>query len=211
MKMVKQGTKPGTNHRAACLAALLALSLSGSCSLFKALEPAPPVLQEDFSRLDPKAFPEKIRQLEEISQNDKRISVRTRALFCLALANMHYRNPSPDYAKAEYYLERYIAIDPKRNGLDELVAWKSVLHALDSSLQECAKLEKSYAQLNQQYDRANRNRESLARKVNDLGQMIENQKKEIQSLKETIKELDAVQQEIEKKRKAIKKSSSPPS
>ena len=79
--------------------------------------------------------------------------------------------------------------------IDEKVAWKSVVKALDDSLREREKLVKSSAQLKQQYDRSN---EALAK-------VVENQKREIESLKQTIKELDAVQQEIEKKRKAIKK------
>jgi len=171
---------------------------SGCCSLFRAHGPAPPLLREDFSLLNPKDFPMKIKQLEEVSQKHKSMSVRTRALFYIALAHMHYRNPSPDYSKAVQYLDKYIALDSDNKDIDEIVAWKSTLRTLDSSLQEYKKLERSYAQLKQQYDLANK-------KINDLGQEIENQKKEIERLKEIIKKLDAVEQEIEKKKKGIKK------
>ena len=140
----------------------------------------------------------KIKQLEEVSQKHKSMFVRTRALFYIALAHMHYRNPSPDYSKAVQYLDKYIALESDNKDIDEIVAWKSTLRTLDSSLQEYKKLERSYAQLKQQYDRANK-------KINDLGQEIENQKKEIERLKEIIKKLDAVEQEIEKKKKGIKK------
>jgi predicted nuclease with TOPRIM domain len=111
---------------------------------------------------------------------------------------MHYKNPSPDYSKAVQYLDKYIALESNRQDIDELVAWKSVVQTLDSSLREHEKLERSYAQLKQQYDRANKGRELLIKEM-------ESQKKEIEKLKQTIKELDSVQQEIEKKRKGIKK------
>ncbi len=183
----------------------IVLLSSGCCSLFRAGGHAPSVLREDFSILDPEDFPEKIKQLEEISQNHESMAVRNRALFYIALAHMHYKNPSPDYSKSVQYLDKYIALESDNKDIDETAAWKSILHTLDSSLQEYEKLESSYAQLKQQYERANKNRESLNKKINDLGQVIENQKKEIESLKETIKKLDAVQQEIEKKKKGIKK------
>jgi len=166
---------------------------------------APAVFREDFSLLDPKDFPEKIKQLEEISQNHKSMSVRTRALFYIALAHVHYNNPSPDYSKAVNYLDNYIALESANKDIDEIVAWKSTLHTLDSSLREHKKLEESYAQLKQEYERGNKNRELLNKRINDLGQMIENQKKEIKSLQETIKQLDTVQREIEKKKKGIRK------
>ena len=133
------------------------------------------------------------------------MSIRTRALFFIALAHMHYKNPSPDYPKAVQYLDRYIALKSDKKDIDEIVAWKYTLQALDSSLREQDQLEKSYAQLKQQYDRTSRNTESLDKKISDLGQVIERQKKEIENLKETIKKLDTVQQEIEKKRRGIKK------
>ena len=178
---------------------------SGCCSLFRALGLAPPVFREDFSLLNPEDFPEKIKQLEEISQNHKNMYVRTRALFYIALAHLHYNNPSPDYSKALKYLDEFIALDSDNKDIDEIVAWRSNLLTLYSSLQEYEKLEKSYAQLKQEYESANKNKSFLNKQINDLSQMIEKQKKEIGSLEETIKKLDAVQQEIEKKKKRIKK------
>jgi predicted nucleic acid-binding Zn-ribbon protein len=133
------------------------------------------------------------------------MSVRTRALFYIALAYMHYNNPSPEYSKAVEYLDKYIALESNNKDIDEIVAWKSTVHTLDGSLREYEKLKRSYAQLKQEYESANKNREFLNKKINDLGQVIENQKKEIESLKETIKKLDAVEREIEKKKKGIKK------
>jgi len=171
---------------------------SGRCSLFRAKAPAAPPFRVNFSLLEPKDFPEKIKQLEEISQTDPSVSVRTQALFYIALAHMHYRNPSPDYSQAVQYLDKYIAAESTNEDIDEIVAWKSIVQGLSSSLREYEKLEKSYAQLKQQYDRANK-------KINELGQVIEKQKKEIESLNATIKKLDAVEQEIEKKKKGIKK------
>jgi len=178
---------------------------SGCCSLFRALGLAPPVFREDFSMLDPEDFPEKIEQLEDISQNHKSMSVRTRALFYIALAHMHYNNPSPDYSEALKYLDEYITLDSSNKDIDEIVAWKSTLHALDSSIQEYEKLEKSYAQMKQEYESTNKNRKDLNNQINALSQIIEKQKKEIGSLQETIKKLDAVHQEIEKKKRRIKK------
>jgi chromosome segregation ATPase len=197
--------KPGAIYQVIFFIIVAALSSSGGCSLFRAHGSSPPVLREDFSHLAPEDFPAKINQLEEISQNNESMSVRSRAIFYIALAYMHYNNPSPDYSKAAQYLDKYIALESANQDIDEIVAWKFALQALDRSLREYEKLEKSYAQLKQQYDRANKNRESLNKKINDLGQEIENQKKEIASLKETIKKLDAVQQEIEKKKRGIKK------
>jgi DNA repair exonuclease SbcCD ATPase subunit len=185
---------------------LMAVVLSsGCCSLFRALGLSPPVFREDFSMLDPQDFPEKIKQLEEISLNHKSVSVRTRALFYIALAYMHYNNPSPDYPKALKYLDEYIVLDSDNKDIDEIVAWKSTLHSLDSSFHEYEKLEKSYAQLKQEYESTNKNRKSLNSQINKLTQMIEKQKKEIESLKGTIKKLDAVHREIEKKKRRIKK------
>ena len=179
--------------------------LAGCCSLFRAQGLSPTVLREDLSKLDPKGFPGKIKQLEEISQNDKSMSVRARALFYIALAHMHYNNPSPDYANAVNYLDKYIALESGNKDIDEIVAWKSTLHVLDSSLLEYKRLEGNYAQLKKEYERANKNKELLNKKIFDLGQVIDNQKKEIDILKETIRKLDSVQQEIEKKRRGIKK------
>jgi outer membrane protein assembly factor BamD (BamD/ComL family) len=196
--MQEKGMKLGAIQHVGFLVIMVAVLSSGSCSLFRTHGPSPPVLLEDFSLLRPEDFPEKIKQLEAISQNDKSQSVRTRALFYIALAHMHYKNPSPDYSKAVQYLDKYIALESNRQDIDELVAWKSVVQTLDSSLREHEKLERSYAQLKQQYDRANKGRELLIKEM-------ESQKKEIEKLKQTIKELDSVQQEIEKKRKGIKK------
>jgi len=190
--------KPGAVRQVLFPVVIGVLLSSGGCSLFSAKEPAPPPFREDFSLLNPQDFPDKIKLLEEISQNHKDMSVRTRALFYIALAHMHYKNPSPDYSKAVQYLEKYIATQSDNKDRDELVAWKSTVQALDSALRENEKLEKSYAELKQQYEGVNK-------KIRDLGQVIEKQKKEIDGLKETIKKLDAVEQEIEKKKKGIKK------
>lgn len=195
---LKREMKPGAINQLIFFVIIVVLLSSGCCSLFRAHGLAPPVFREDFSLLDPKDFPEKIKQLEEISLNHKSMSVRTRALFYIALAHTHYNNPSPDYSKAVTYLDKYIALASDNKDIDEIVAWKFALHTLDSSLREYEKLQKSYAQLKQEYERANKNRDSL-------NKVIENQKKEIESLKETIKKLDVVQQEIEKKKKGIKK------
>jgi hypothetical protein len=176
---------------------------SGCCSFFRALGLGPSVFREDFSLLDPEDFPGKIKQLEEISQNHKSMSVRTRAHFYVALACLHYNNPSPDYAKALAYLQEYIVLDSDNKDIDGIVVWKSTLQTLSSSLLEYEKLERSYAQLKQEYESANKNRGFLNKQINDLNQMIEKQKKEIGSLQETIKKLDAIQQEIEKKKKKI--------
>jgi len=178
---------------------------SGCCSLFRALGLAPPVFREDFSLLAPEDFPEKIKQLEEIAQSHKSEHVRTRAVFYIALAHMHYNNPSPDYSKALKYLDEYIALDSDNKDIDEIVAWKSTLLTLDSSLREYDKLERDYAQLKQEYESANKSankdRELLNKQINDLGQMIEKQKKEISGLQEILRKLDAVHREIEKKKR----------
>ena len=184
---------------------MVVLLSSGCCSFFRALGLAPPIFKEDFSQLNPEDFPGKIKQLEDISQNHKNISVRIRAHFYIAIAHMHYNNPSPDYPLALEYLEEYIVLDSDNKDIDEIVAWKSTLQALDSSLQEYEKLERSYAKLKKEYNSANKNRGTLNKQISDLNQMIEKQKKEIGSLEETIRKLDAVQQEIEKKKKKIKK------
>jgi tetratricopeptide (TPR) repeat protein len=196
--MLNGKMKPRAIEKVLFLAIIGVLLSSGRCSLFRAKGPAAPPFRENFSLLEPKDFPEKIKQLEEISQTDPSMAVRTRALFYIALAHMHYKNPSPDYSQAVQYLDKYIAADSADEDIDEIVAWKSIVQALAGSLREYEKLEKSYAQLKQQNDRANK-------KINDLGQVIEKQKKEIESLNATLKKLDAVEQEIEKKKKGIKK------
>lgn len=183
------------------LVIMAVLLSSGRCSLFRALGLAPPVFREDFSLLAPEDFHGKIKQLEEIAQSHKSEHVRTRAVFYIALAHMHYNNPSPDYSKALKYLDEYIALDSDNKDIDEIVAWKSTVLTLDSSLREYEKLERDYAQLKQEYKSANKNRELLNKQINDLGQMIEKQKKEISGLQEIIKKLDAVHREIEKKKR----------
>lgn len=183
------------------LAILAVLLCSTRCSMFRALGLAPPEFREDFSLLDPDDFPERIAQLEEIAQTHKNKRVRTRAVFYIALAHMHYNNPSPDYGKAISYLDAYIVLDSENKDIDEIVAWKSVLLILDSSLKEYEKLEGAYAQLKKDYENANKDKASLNKQINDLGQRIEKQKKEISSLEEIIKKLDAVHREIEKKKK----------
>ena len=190
--------KPGLAAQALSLAVIAVLISSGGCSLFRTQGPVPSLLQEDLSLVRPEDFPAKIKELENTSLHGPNPSVRTRALFYLALAHMHYKNPAPDYAKAAQYLDHYIGLESARKDIDEKVAWKSVVKALDDSLREREKLVKSSAQMKQQYDRSNKNAEALAK-------VVENQKREIESLKQTIRELDAVQQEIEKKRKGIKK------
>ena len=184
---------------------MVVLLSSGCCSVFRALGLAPPVFREDFSQLLPEEFPEKIKQLEEISQSHKSDFVRTRALFYIALAHMHYNNPSPDYSEALKYLDEYIALDSENIEIDEVVAWKSTLQTLASSLREYEKLEQSYAQLKQKYENMNKDKASLSKQVNDLSTMIEKQKEEIKNLEETINKLDVLQREIEKKKKKIKK------
>jgi DNA repair exonuclease SbcCD ATPase subunit len=205
MKWSIRKMKQRPSNHAIFLVIIAVMLSSGSCSLFRALGLAPPVFREDFSRLDPEDFPEKIRQLEEISQNHKSMSVRTRALYYIALAHLHYNNPSPDYSRAFKYLDEYIALDSENKDLDELLAWKSILHTLESSFREYEKMERSYEQLKQEYESANKNRRALNKQIKDLANMIENQKKEIGDLQLTIKKLDAVHQEIEKKKKRIKK------
>ena len=187
------------------LVVMAVLLSSGSCSLFRALGLAPPVFKEDFSQLDPEDFPAKIKELEDISQNHKNISVRTRAFFYIALAHLHYNNPSPDYATALEYLDEYIARDSENKDMDEIVAWRAALFALESSLREYEKLEQSYIQLKQKYESANRNKAALNKQIQDLASVIEKQKIEIGNLQATIKKLDAVHQEIEKKKRRIKK------
>jgi len=202
--MINEDKRPRAPFQAIVLTLVVALLSSGNCSLFRSQGP-PPALREDFSQLPPGDFPAKIKQLEDLSQNDKSPAVRARATFYIALAYMHYNNPAPDYAKAGQYLDTYIGLKPKGQDIDEIVAWKSIVTSLDRALREYEKLEKSYAQLKQQFDSSNKNRDLLAKRVNELGLVIANQKKEMESLKETIKKLDTVQQEIEKKRKGIKK------
>jgi hypothetical protein len=203
--MLKQGKTPGPTPCAAYLILMGTLISSFSCSLSGRHGRFQPPLQEDFSLLAPEGFPPKIKQLEDISQNEANAAVRNRALFYLGLAHMHYRNPSPDYPKAIQYLDKYIALEPDKKDIDEIVAWKRTLQALDGALREHEKLAQSFAQLKQQHDRASEDRASRDKKIGELGQVIERQKKELDSLKETIHKLDTVQQEIEKKKRGIKK------
>jgi DNA repair exonuclease SbcCD ATPase subunit len=171
----------------------------------------PPVFREDFARLGPDEFSGKIKELEEISQNHKREYVRNRALYYIALAHLHYNNPSPDYSKALHYLDEYIAVDTENLDIDEIAVWKSTLNTLVDSLKEYEKLEGSYAQLKQELQGTNKNNESLNSKVKKLESAIEKQKQEIKNLgatiknlEETIQKLDVIQREIEKKKKKIK-------
>jgi outer membrane protein assembly factor BamD (BamD/ComL family) len=203
--MLKQGKRPRATPCAAYLILMGALISSFSCSLLGRQGRSHPLLQEDFSLLAPEEFPPKIKQLEDISQNEANASLRARALFYLALAHMHYRNPSPDYPKAVQYLDTYIALEPDKKDIDEIVAWKRTLEALDGALREHEKLAESFARLKQQHDRASKDRASLDKKISDLSAVIERQKKDLASLKETILKLDTVQQEIEKKKRGIKK------
>lgn len=177
----------------------------GGCSFFRSLGLAPPEFREDFSLVSPEDFPEKLRQLEDISQNHKNMSVRTRAFFYIALGHMHYNNPSPDYSLAQEYLDEYIKRDSENKDIDEIVAWKSILLVLEGSIQKYRELEKDYAQLKQEYEAADKNKASLNKQLKELAQVIERQKKEIGGLQETIKKLDALHQEIEKKRRSIKR------
>jgi len=183
------------------LVIMAVLLCSARCSMFRALGLAQPDFREDFSLLGPNDFPEKIKQLEEIAQTHKREHVRARAIFYIALAHMHYNNPSPDYGKALSYMDAYIVLDSDNKDIDEIVAWKSVLLILDSSLQEYEKLERAYAQLTQEYENANKDKGLLNKQISELNRTIENQKKKISSLEEIIKKLDAVHREIEKKKK----------
>jgi DNA repair exonuclease SbcCD ATPase subunit len=197
--------KPRAVNKVIFILMMAVLLSSGSCSLFRALGLAPPVFREDFSLLAPEDFPEKIAQLEEIAQSHKSEQVRTRAVFYIAIAHLHYNNPLPNYSKALKYLDEYITLDSANKDIDEIVAWKSTLLTLESCLLEYEKLERDYTQLKQEYESANQNakkeRESLNKQITDLKQMIEKQKKEISSLQEIIKKLDAVHREIEKKKR----------
>jgi DNA repair exonuclease SbcCD ATPase subunit len=200
--------KPRTVSPVLFLVIMAVLLCSARCSMFRALGLAQPDFREDFSLLGPDDFPEKIEQLEEIAQTHKREHVRARAVFYIALAHMHYNNPSPDYGKALSYMDAYIVLDSDNKDIDEIVAWKSVLLILDTSLREYEKLERDYAQLQKDYahlkkdyENVSKDRESLNQQIIDLGQRIEKQKKEISSLEEIIKKLDAVHREIEKKKK----------
>jgi hypothetical protein len=180
------------------------LLISPGCSLFNSKEFIPPDFREDFSLLDPGEFPEKIKELEEISQYHKSYTVRTRAMYYLAMAHLHYNNPSRDYSRALDYLDKYIAVDMKNQDIDEIVAWKSTLLILVGALEEVEKLEESYARLKHDLQGASKNRELLNHKVKELEGVIVKQKQEIRDLEETIKKLDVVQREIEKKKKKIK-------
>ncbi len=197
--------KRGSVNQVIFLVVMAVLLSSGRCSLFQALGLAQPVFREDLSLLAPEDFPEKIKQLEAIAQSHKSEQVRTRAVYYIALAHLHYNNPSPDYSRALKYLDRYIALDSDNKDIDEIAAWKSALLTLESCLMDYEKLEQDYTRLKQEYESetksANKDRELLNKKINDLGQMIEKQKKEINSLQEIIKKLDAVHREIEKKKR----------
>lgn len=191
----------GTGNKVVFLIIIVIVLGSVRCSMFRSLGLARPVFREDFSQLDPSDFPAKIEELEGIARAHKNEHVRTRALFYIALAYLHYNNPSPDYSMAIRYMDEYIERDADNQDIDEIMAWKSTLLILDNSLHEHEKLEKEYARLKQQYESTVKKGESLNTEIDNLGQLIEKQKKEISSLKEIIKKLDALHREIEKKKK----------
>jgi hypothetical protein len=182
---------------------IMGLFLAG-CSLFKNPVVIPPIFQEDFSNFDPEEFPEKIRQLEDIAQNHESMSIRTEAHFYIALAHIHYRNPSPDYSAAIKNLDEYIALNPENERIDEIVIWISVLRDLDDSIREYNELEKKYELLKQENVRANKDRKYLSQEKEELSKSLEKQKKQILSLEEKIKKLDSLYLEIEKKKKKKK-------
>lgn len=191
-------------RKGAAAAVTAAVLFSLACALPQPAEVAPPVFSVDFSGLAPDDFPEQIRQLEDVSQSHSDLHVRTRAVYYLALAYMHYNNPQPDYTRALGSLGRYIALDPSDEHLGEIVAWKSILGSLDSTLEEYEKLKERHSRMTRDLQRANRDRNTLSQKIKDLDQTLEAQKKEIEALQGKIKQLDALHQEIEKKKKKKK-------
>lgn len=184
---------------------IIGLINSGCSLLSKDPVTSPSIFTADFSGLDPNDFPEKIRQLEDIAQNHENISVRTRAHLYIALAHIHYNNPSPDYSLALKYLNEYIALDQDNERIDEAVIWMSILRDLDSSIREFDDLKKNFDLLKQENVRANKDWKYLNKEKKELSKTIENQKKKIASLEEKIKKLDSLYLEIEKKKKTIKK------
>jgi predicted RNase H-like nuclease (RuvC/YqgF family) len=181
-----------------------AVLFSLACALPQPAEVAPPVFRVDLSGLAADDFPEKISQLEEFSQTHKDPHVRTRALYYLALAYMHYNNPQPDYIRALGSLDQYMTLDPSDENKDEIVAWKSVLSSLDSTLKEYEKLKENHSRLTGDLQRANKDRSVKNQKIKDLDQTLEAQKKEIEALQGKIKKLDALHQQIETKKKKKK-------
>ena len=180
---------------------------SSSCSsLFQKSVVTPPIFQDDFSELDPDEFPSKIKQLEDIAQNHKSLSVRARAHLYTALAYIHYKNPSPDYSLALKHLDEYIALDPDNERIDEIVIWKSILLDLENSIRDHDELKKNYELLKQENVRANKDWKYLYEEKEELSKTIEEQKKQIVNLEEKIKKLDSLYLEIEKKKKTKKKN-----
>ena len=183
---------------------VIGLLSSGCSSLFREPVVTPQVFQEDFSQLAPEEFPEKIKQLEDIAQNHENMSVRTRARFYLALACIHYKNPSPDYSQAIKNLDEYIALDPDNERKDEIVVWTTVLRDLNDSIQKYDELKESYELLKQENERANKDWKYLYREKEELSKTIVEQKKQIVSMEEKIKKLDSLYLENEKKKKKKK-------
>lgn len=180
---------------------------SYSCSShFQKSAVAPPIFQEDFSELDPEEFPIKIQQLEDIAQNHESLSVRARAHLYIALAHIHYNNPSPDYTLALKHLDEHNSLDPENERIDEIVIWMSVLRDLDNSIRDYDELKKNYELLKQENARANKDWKYLYQQKEELSKTLEAQKKHISSLEEKIKKLDSLYVEIEKKKKTKKKN-----
>lgn len=177
----------------------------GCSSLIKNPVVTAPIFETDLSELEPDEFPEMIKQLEDIAQNNESMSLRARAHFYIALIDIHYKNPMPDYSSALKHLNEYIALDPENERIDEIVIWMSVLRDLDSSIREYNDLKKKYELVKQENERAKKDRKDLNQERNELVRTIETQKKEISSLEEKIKKLDSLYIEIEKKKKKIKK------
>lgn len=185
---------------------IIAGLFSSSCSsLYQESVVTPPIFQEDFSELDPDEFPRKIDQLEDIAQNHESITVRARAHLYIALAHIHYNNPSPDYSLALKHLDEYIALDPDNERADEIVIWMSVLRDLDKSIRDYDELQKNYELLKQENVRANKDWKYLYQQKEELSKTIVEQKKQILNLEEKIKKLDSLYLEIEKKKKTKKK------
>jgi predicted RNase H-like nuclease (RuvC/YqgF family) len=182
----------------------MAVIFSLACALPQPAEVAPPVFRVDLSGLAADDFPEKISQLEDFSQTHNDPHVRTRALYYLALAYMHYNNPQPDYTRALSSLDQYMTLDLSNKNMDEIVAWKSILSSLDSMLKEYEKLKENHSRLTGDLQRANKDRSVKNQKIKDLDQTLEAQKKEIEALQGKIKKLDALHRQIETKKKKKK-------
>lgn len=172
-----------------------------ACALSQPAEVAPPVFSVDLSGLEPEAFPAKISELEDVSQTHSDPQVRARALYYLALACLHFNNPQPDYIRAINSLDHYISLGPSEERLNEIVAWKSILKSLDSSLKEYETLMQRHALLTAELQKVNKDRSEKDRRIRELDQALETQKKDIAALQEKIRKLDALHREIQKKKK----------